>query len=280
MNLSQENFRSFLNEYIAYYKKGREKIGIPFNSEEFEEKIKKIDIIISDRTDTTGTFQVNQRRNSFEVIQKSFSENGIKRNIFLLLHEFTHLDSKFNANLPSSMADIQKYDEFESIKNNDDLSKIDVYNGFIAIDEVIAQWCCEQCNSALNTSDSNTPPKLHQEKHSILGTEVITKTDFSNHDIYAPLEQYVELLAKKLGYKDLSDFSIAIITGKETVYENITNENIEMIGYIGILCEGIYQENGFQDYGLPATDIPKAIQYLNGRNNNFPAAPNGEGIDR
>lgn len=280
MNINKEKFRKFLMKCIVYYKEGREKIGIPFDSEEFEEKIRNINVEILDRTDTTGTFQVSQKRNCFSVIQNNFINNGYKRNFFLLLHEFTHLDSKFNSNLPGSMAEIQKYDEFESIKGNDDLSKVDVYNGFIAIDEVIAQWCCEQCNNALNNFNTDTSSKMHYEKHSILGTEVGAETDFSDHDIYAPLEQYVELFAKKLGYSNLRDFANSIINGEETVYEKINNENIEVLGYIGILCEGIYQENGFHNYGLPATDIPKAIQYLNVIKNDFPEAPNKGGTDR
>ena len=98
MNLSEENFRSFLMDYITYYKEGREKIGIPFDAKAFEDKIKNINITILDRADTTGTFQVSQKNNSFDVVQNNFYKNGRNRNIFLLLHEFTHLDSKFNAN--------------------------------------------------------------------------------------------------------------------------------------------------------------------------------------
>lgn len=78
----------------------------------------------------------------------------------------------------------------------------------------------------------------------------------------------------------MRDFSTAILTEKESLYEKIADENVEMLGYIGILCEGIYQENGFCDYGLPETDISKAIQYLNGRDTNFPVAQNDAGTDR
>lgn len=280
-DLKEEDFRKFLMEYIAYYKEGREKIGVPLDSEALEEKIKEIDIEILNRTDTTGTFKVNQKKKTFSVIENNFISNGKKRNLFLLLHEFTHLDSKFNANLPSTNEELQRYDEFESIKANDDISSFDVYNGFIAIDEVIAQWCCDRCNNVLNASNSTTlPAKEHSEKHSILGTEVTIKTDFSDHDIYAPLEQYVELFAKKIGYSSLRDFAIAIVTGKETVYEKINNDNIEILGYIGILCEGIYQENGFNNYGLPETDIPKAIKYLNERRPDFTSVQNRVKNDR
>lgn len=278
MNLTESELKIFLSEFVEYYGKAREQIGIPFNTEKFTELLENIKIEILDMKDTTGTFQVSQKQNFFKVIEKNFIKNGNARNIFLLLHEFTHLDSKFNANLPSTKDDLIKYENYGSIQKNPDLSSMDVYWGLIAIDEVLAQWCAEKCDKARKKETSN---KSSKEKHSILGTEVEVETSFSDHDIYAPLEQFVESFAKKIGYKDMEEFAKSNITGTDLLYNKITNDNVEMLGYIGILCEGIYQENGFSNCGLPASDIPKALTYLNRiRKNDFPGSPSGGGNDR
>lgn len=193
--------------------------------------------------------------------------------MFLLLHEMTHLTSRFNNQLFERKDAFEEFSQYKKVQKNEDMTEWDVVRGLVAIEEVFAQWCCEKCDEAMTGNKKET--KL--EEHTILGTKINVTTDFSNKDIYAPLEGYVEEFGKSLGFKNIEEFAKSMITGKEDLFEMINESNVERLGYIGILLEGIYQENGFADFGLPDTDIPKAIKYLESRRNNFPV-PQGDEI--
>ena len=138
------------------------------------------------------------------------------------------------------------------------MSGTDVFYGVIAIEEVVAQLMAEKCDEALGNGNRTS----HKETHRVLGTDIDVTTDFDNKDIYAPLETYVEAFSKKIGFSSFEDFAKVVVTGEIDLFDYINESNIEYLGYIGILCEGIYQENGFSNPGLPESDIPKAITYL------------------
>lgn len=274
--VEQEKIRAYLKNFVEYYCKAMEMIKIPVNREELNNLIDNISIEIYEDTETKGTFQVSQVKKFFNVIKTQFDKNGIKRNNFLMLHEMTHLSNIYNREMNADLnSKVKLYNEYSSIKNNELLSGIDVAYGLIAIDEVIAQWCCEKCDSAINGSVK----EKHEEVHTILGNEVNVTTDFSEHDIYAPLEEYVEDYGIGLGYKNIDEFARALITGEISLFDHIKEDNVEQLGCIGILCEGIYQENKLEECGLPATDIPKALEYLKSRKKDvdFPSDPGDYG---
>lgn len=268
----EENMREYLKSYVDFYSKLREQIGIPLNKEELEGLMDEIDIGLFEDENTTGTFQVSQNNKFFYVVMNNFMKNGNKRNEFLLKHEMTHLSSAFNKEYNERLKELPKFfDVYKAVQANDDVSGWDVTYGVIGVEEFLAQWCCEECNDVTNGEKRQS--KI--EEHIILGNSVKVKTDFSDHDIYAPLQEYVEDFAKKAGYKNLRDFSKAMLLGEKSFFDLVNEENVVALGYIGILCEGIYQENGFQKCGLPESDIPKAIKYLQNRKQqvDFPESP-------
>ena len=275
----EEKIREYLMAYIKYYATAREKIGIPLDEEQLKNLIKEIQIELHEDDKTTGTFEVSQKEKFFRVVRNNFKKNGNKRNNFLMLHEMTHLSSKYNKELYTMINDkMREFNEMKCISENENISGWDVVYGLIAIEETLAQWCGEECNDAMN----ETKREKKKEEHRVLGTTVVATTDFSDKDVYAPLQQYVEGFAKSVGFRSLSEFARAMITGEQSLFDKINEGNAEVLGYIGILCEGIYQENGFGDCGLPETDIPIAIKYLDSKlnTNGFPDAPTGNGDAR
>ena len=226
-----------------------------------------------------GTFSVNQLKKWIAVIVNNFEKNGKKRNDFLLLHEMTHLSSYNNLNMYTRLRDdnqVAKCGESEKVINNSDMSGTDIFYGVIAIEEVVAQWMAERCDEALGNGNRTS----HKETHRVLGTDIDVTTDFDNNDTYAPLETYVEAFSKKIGFSSIEDFAKAVVTGEIDLFDYINENNIEYLGYIGILCEGIYQENGFSNPGLPESDIPKAITYLENNRLDIPFSDNPDTGDR
>lgn len=277
--IQEEKVREYLRLFVKTYAVARTRIGIPVDEEKLDELIQNATIDLFKNENTTGTFSVNQLNKWIAVIINNFEKNGQKRNDFLLLHEMTHLSSNNNINMYRRQRDnnlIGKFNECDVIKNNDDMSGADVFWGVLAIEEVIAQWVAERCDEALG----NGKKTIHKEKHMVLGTCVETETDFDNKDTYAPLETYVESFAKKLGFKDMQEFSKAVVTGEIDLFDYIDENNIEYLGYLGILCEGIYQENGFSNPGLPESDIPKALSYLNRNRDDIPFGESPDAEDR
>lgn len=261
-SVQEEQFRKFLFSLFKTYKECRKNMNVPLDEDSFQETLENIDITFWECDDekTTGTFNVTPT--TFNVIRENFEKNGKERNLFLLQHEFTHLSSPLNKEIfgsrESMRAMLAEYKQMLEGKNNDVISEYDVLRGAIAVDEVLAQWCCEESNDFLKH-------KTRERKtitQNIMGEYITVQTDFSDNDIYSPLQQYVENLANNLGYEDLRSFASSILTEKKRLNDLISPETVEQLGYIGILCEGIYQDNGFQDFGLPASDIPIAITRL------------------
>ena len=275
----EEKIREYLKLYIKTYVAARNRIGIPVDEEKLAELIDSVTIELFKDENMSGTFSVNQLNKWIAVIINNFEKNGKKRNDFLLLHEMTHLSSYNNLNMYTRLRDdnqVAKFGESEKVINNSDMSGTDVFYGVIAIEEVVAQWMAERCDEALGNGNRTT----HKETHRVLGTDINVTTDFDNNDTYAPLETYVEAFSKKIGFDGIEDFAKAVVTGEIDLFDYINENNIEYLGYIGILCEGIYQENGFSNPGLPESDIPKAITYLESNRLDIPFSDNPDTGDR
>ena len=275
----EEKIREYLKLYIKTYVAARNRIGIPVDEEKLAELIDSVTIELFKDENMSGTFSVNQLNKWIAVIINNFEKNGRKRNDFLLLHEMTHLSSYNNLNMYTRLRDdnqVAKFGESEKVINNSDMSGTDVFYGVIAIEEVVAQWMAERCDEALGNGNRTT----HKETHRVLGTDINVTTDFDNNDTYAPLETYVEAFSKKIGFDGIEDFAKAVVTGEIDLFDYINESNIEYLGYIGILCEGIYQENGFSNPGLPESDIPKAITYLENNRFDIPFSDNPDTGDR
>lgn len=275
----EEKIREYLKLYIKTYAAARNRIGIPVDEEKLTELIDCVTIELFKDENMTGTFSVNQLKKWIAVIVNNFEKNGKKRNDFLLLHEMTHLSSYNNLNMYTRLRDdnqVAKFGESEKVINNSDMSGTDVFYGVIAIEEVVAQWMAEKCDEALGNGNRTS----HKETHRVLGTDIDVTTDFDNNDTYAPLETYVEAFSKKIGFSSIEDFAKAVVTGEIDLFDYINESNIEYLGYIGILCEGIYQENGFSNPGLPESDIPKAITYLENNRLDIPFSDNPDTGDR
>lgn len=275
----EEKIREYLKLYVKTYAAARNRIGIPVDEEKLTELIDCVTIELFKDENMSGTFSVNQLKKWIAVIVNNFEKNGKKRNDFLLLHEMTHLSSYNNLNMYTRLRDdaqVAKFGESEKVINNSDMSGTDVFYGVIAIEEVVAQWMAERCDEALGNGNRTS----HKETHRVLGTDVNVTTDFDNNDTYAPLETYVEAFSKKIGFSSIEDFAKAVVTGEIDLFDYINESNIEYLGYIGILCEGIYQENGFSNPGLPESDIPKAITYLENNRFDIPFSDNPDTGDR
>ncbi len=275
----EEKIREYLKLYVKTYAAARNRIGIPVDEEKLTELIDCVTIELFKDENMSGTFSVNQLKKWIAVIINNFEKNGRKRNDFLLLHEMTHLSSYNNLNMYTRLRDdnqVAKFGESEKVINNSDMSGTDVFYGVIAIEEVVAQWMAEKCDEALGNGNRTS----HKETHRVLGTDIDVTTDFDNNDTYAPLETYVEAFSKKIGFSSIEDFAKAVVTGEIDLFDYINESNIEYLGYIGILCEGIYQENGFSNPGLPESDIPKAITYLENNRLDIPFSDNPDTGDR
>lgn len=275
----EEKIREYLKLYVKTYAAARNRIGIPVDEDKLIELIDSATIELFKDENMTGTFSVNQLKKWIAVVVNNFEKNGRKRNDFLLLHEMTHFSSYNNLNMYTRLRDdnqVAKFGESEKVINNSDMSGTDIFYGVIAIEEVVAQWMAERCDEALGNGNRTS----HKETHRVLGTDINVTTDFDNNDTYAPLETYVEAFSKKIGFSSIEDFAKAVVTGEIDLFDYINESNIEYLGYIGILCEGIYQENGFSNPGLPESDIPKAITYLENNRLDIPFSDNPDTGDR
>ena len=277
--VQEENIREYLLTFVKTYVAASSKIGIPVDEKKLSKLIESATIELFKDENSTATFSVNQLNKWIAVIAENFKSNGVKRNNFLLFHEMTHLCSYNNRNIyqvNNNEGLSRKFNKYEVVRENEDMSGSDVARGLIAIEEVVAQWCAEKCDEVIG----GVQREPHKETHSVLGTDITVFTTFADHDTYAPLESYVSKFAMKVGYKTLDDFVKDMISGKADIFDFINKDNVVYIGYLGILCEGIYQENGYEDCGLPESDIPKAIEYLNKHRADIPFGDVPESEDR
>lgn len=231
-------FRSFLDMYVSASNKAK----LPVDRERLQSIIDNAEFKTFEIPNTTGTFSVN--RNLIRVIMNNFIKNGSDRNNFLLLHEFTHLDSSVNEELFSDQnALLQKLNKRAESIHKKYMTGINAYYGIIAIDEVLAQWTGEELNDALKDKKR----EVHEFTRGPLDSDVKFKSDFSDNDIYSPLESVVEKLLQSLGYKDIREFATDVLASDKGVVDSIQGKNFKKLCQIGVICKAIYKENGFNN---------------------------------
>lgn len=234
----REYFRSFLDMYVSAANKAK----LPVNKERLESIIENAEFKTFEMPNTTGTFSVN--RDLIQVIINNFRKNGSDRNNFLLLHEFAHLDSGVNEELFADQNALlqQLNDKAEKLQGKY-TKGINAYYGIIAIDEVLAQWTCEELNDAIKDKKR----EIHEFTKGPLDSDVKFKSDFSDNDIYSPLEPVVERLLQSLGYTDIRDFATNVLASDKGIVNSIDDKSFEKLCQIGIICKAIYKEQGFND---------------------------------
>ena len=249
----REYFRNFIDIYVLAANKSK----LPVNKERLQSIIDNAEFKTFESSNTTGTFSVN--RSLIQVIINNFKKNGVDRNNFLLLHEFAHLDSGVNEELFANQNTLlQLLNEKAEKSQEKNATGINAYYGIIAIDEVLAQWTCEELNDALK----DRKREVHEFSSGPLNSDVKFKSDFSNNDIYSPLESVVEKLLQSLGYKDIREFATVVLASDKGIFDSIQGKDFEKLCQIGIICKAIYRENGFANAIVSKEDVEQAYSSI------------------
>ena len=254
----EEKIRTYFRDFIDLYVSLANKANLPVNRQGLETIINNAEIKTFEIENTSGTFSVNKKL--IRVIMNNFRKNGSDRNNFLLLHEFAHFDSSINEELfEDQNVLLEKLNcKAENMKSKV-TTGINAYYGIIAIDEVLAQWTCEE----LNDVSKNKKRDSHDFTQGPLGSNVNFKSDFSDDDIYSPLEPVVEKLIQSLGYTDIRDFATNYLASDKRIVDTIKGENFEKLCQIGIICKAIYKEQGFNNtLTVTKEDVEYAYDYL------------------
>ncbi len=239
---SKESIRQYFRGNIDLYVQAAKKVGLPADEENLQSVIDNAEIIIEDDESSKGTFSVNKK--TIMVNMNSFKKNGSSRNTFLLLHEIAHLDSAVSSELFMDQSGLfQKLKATAQMSPGDDVSGLNAYFGIIAVDEVLAQWTCDELHAAIHKEERS----VHEYSEGPLGSRVKFKSDFTKDDIYSPLEEVVENLLHSLGFKDLREFACKALASDMSVVDMIQGDNFRALCQIGIICCAIYNENGFYD---------------------------------
>ena len=239
---SKESIRQYFRGNIDLYVQAAKKVGLPADEENLQSVIDNAEIIIEDDESSKGTFSVNKK--TIMVNMNRFKKNGSPRNTFLLLHEIAHLDSAVSSELFMDQSGLfQKLKATAQMLPGDDVSGLNAYFGIIAIDEVLAQWTCDELHAAIHKEERS----VHEYSEGPLGSRVKFKSDFTKDDIYSPLEEVVENLLHSLGFKDLREFACKALASDMSVVDMIQGDNFRALCQIGIICCAIYNENGFYD---------------------------------
>ena len=255
---NDDQLRLYFKEFIDIYVSLANVKKIPVDSEKLEQIINNAEIKFIDMENTTGTFAVSKNR--IEVIKENFYKNGKERNDFLLLHEFTHLNSAINEEIFSDqMGLFQKLSDIAAKKEGENISGINAYYGITAVDEVLAQWVCDELNDSLKNQKRETFEYLNGP----LNSDINYKSDFSNGDIYSPLEKIVEMLIQSIGYIDLKDFANDFLASNRKLVNLLNDDTFDMLCNIGVVCQGIYKEQGFmKDITVTKEDIENAYKSI------------------
>lgn len=254
----EEKMRNYFESFINVYVTAANKAKLPADRERLEEIVRNAEFKTFEIPNMTGTFSVNKKL--IQVILNNFRKNGSNRNLFLILHEFAHLDSGINEELfKDQSALLQQLNEIAKKSHNENLNEINAYYGILAIDEVVAQWTCEELNDALNGKKR----EICKVTGGPLNSKISYTTDFSDNDIYSPLEQVVEKMIQSVGYKDIRTFTTDVLASNTGIMSKINSSNFEKLCNIGIICKGIYKENGFEpSLKVTANDIENAFESL------------------
>ena len=273
----EEKMRAYFKNFINVYVNTANKANLPVDKEKLETIIETAEFRTFENHSTKGTFSVN--RKLIQAIINNFKSNGVARNNFLLFHEFTHLISPINEELFADQnAFLQKLEAKAEKNPYPFVNGFNAYYGVIAIDEVLAQWCCEEHNDAYHQKNR----QVTEYSKGSLNADVKYKSDFSDNDIYSPLEEPVENLVKKLGYDDLRGFANYVLSPDyKSFIEGLDEKRFATLCQIGVLCKGIYKENGFNNtLTVTKEDIEKVYTLLN-RNNDFGENPgSGDELSR
>lgn len=253
-----EKIREYFKKFIEVYVMAANKANLPVDRERLEEIVRNAEFKTFEIPNTTGTFAVN--KNLIQVIINNFKKNGSNRNTFLLLHEFAHLNSSINVELyEDQTALLQQLNEIAEKLQSENITGINAYYGIQAIDEVLAQWTCEELNDAIN----DRKRERHEFTRGPLDSQISYVSDFSDNDIYSPLEQVVEKLLQSLGYKDIRSFAIDVLASDKGIMYKINSDNFEKLCNIGIICKAIYKENGFESrLNVTGNDVENAFYSL------------------
>lgn len=239
---TEESIRRYFRGNIDLYVQAAKKVGLPADEENLQSVIENAQIIIEDDESSKGTFTVNKKM--IKVNMNRFKKNGSSRNTFLLLHEIAHLDSAVSSELFMEQSGLfQKLKATAQMSPCDDVSGLNAYFGIIAVDEVLAQWTCDELHAAIHKEERS----VHEYSEGPLGSKVKFKSDFTKDDIYSPLEEVVEKLLQSLGFKDLREFACKALASDMSVVDMIQGDNFRALCQIGIICCAIYNENGFYD---------------------------------
>lgn len=263
-----DKMRIYFRDFVDVYAQMAEQKSIPVDKNKLEQIIENAEFRTFENENTTGTFSVNKKL--IQVIMNNFRKNGVAINNFRLFHEFTHLISPINEELFADQnALLEEFQEKASQSNNKFVTGMNAYYGLIAVDEVLAQYTAEELNDAFCKKDRQSI----MCKEGPLGAKVKYKTDFSDKDIYSPLEEPVEKLIQVLGYKNLRDFSVDFLSQDKKFTEILDEQAFEKLCCIGVICKGIYKENGFVDQlNVTAEDIEECFDFLY-KNISFNEAP-------
>jgi hypothetical protein len=238
----EESIRKYFRGNVDLYVQAAKKVGLPVDEENLQSIMDNAEIILEEDESTTGTFAVS--REKIIVNMNNFKKNGSSRNTFLLLHEIAHLDSAVLAELDTDPHGVfQRLKDIEQMTPGDGVSGLNAYFGIIAIDEVLAQWTCDELHAAIHNKERS----VHEYSEGPLGSRVKFRSDFTKDDIYSPLEEVVEKLLQSSGFKDLREFACKALASDMSVVDMIQGDNFRALCQIGIICCAIYNENGFYD---------------------------------
>lgn len=254
------DMREYLKKYVNVYSFACLKSGLPCNEESLNETIGNAEIEFTYNEKSTGTFAVTTK--SIGINKYNYDKNGQARNEFLLLHEFTHLCSGINKEL---YTDQMKFYEglCERAKSVDGeyIDGYTAYFGIAALDEVLAQWTCEELNDTLR----GVKRESEIYKKGPLGSKITFGTSFTGsgiYDIYSPLEEISINFLKSIGYKDMKDFATKILSSDKGIGE-LSDESFKKLCYLGVVCRAIYEEEKFvNSETMTKEDVEKAYSLL------------------
>ncbi len=254
--MQEEKMREYLRKFTNRYITACDKANLPSNREMLENIIDSAKIDLLDMKGTSGTFCVNE--NYIGIIINNYMNNGEKRNEFLLLHEYTHLSSGLNK---------EAFSDRDSFSNElcaraariggEYITGTEAFYGYMALDEVLAQWTCEELNN----------PKRETKKYNMgpLHAKVVFNTTFTSgdrYDIYSPLEEPAQKVLKLAGYSSIRDLAVKVLGAREGLGE-VSDEIFKNICYLGVICHGIYEEQEFEETEtISKKDIEKAYRLL------------------
>lgn len=251
-----EDLKKYFLNFLDYYVEASQKADLPVDKENLFNILNNLKYELVDGFGT-GTFFVNRKKIS--VISENFLKNTSDMNEFYLLHEFVHLISPINQELfLDQNACVEKI--LKKIKdfNLDNINYTTIYYGLVGVDEVLAQWTTEELNDAMK----NKKRSITKYDKGPLNSNVNFKSDFSYKDIYSPLQEPVEYLIKSMGYNDMRDFAKRKLNTENGLLDDLDEESFKKLNSIGMICKGIFLEQGFTKTDATKERVEKVFKDL------------------